>query len=80
VADRRPNLFTSLEVAGAEGRALAVHDVDVKDLLETGRIVVERAALKEMIERHQSDLESNIYIGGVRQGGPPAGMGVLVGE
>lgn len=71
---RRPNLFTSLDVAGEEGRALEVEDVDVKDLLETGRIVVERAALKEMIKRHQSDLVSNIYMDGKRQKGPALGQ------
>jgi large subunit ribosomal protein L4 len=68
--DRRPNLFTSLDVAGEEGRALEIEDVDVKDLLETGRIVIERGALKEMIKRHQSDLVSNIFVDGKRQKGP----------
>lgn len=71
--DRRPNLFTSLDVAGEEGRALEVEDVDVKDLLETGRIVVERSALKEMIKRHQSDLVSNILVDGRKQKGPVIG-------
>jgi large subunit ribosomal protein L4 len=71
--DRRPNLFTSLEVAGEEGRALELNDVDVKDLLETGRIVIEAAALKEMIKQHQSDLVSNILINGRRQDGPAIG-------
>lgn len=71
--DRRPNLFTSLEVAGEEARALEVDDVDVKDLLETGRVVVERSALKEMIERHQSDLVSRVFINGVRRPGPAIG-------
>jgi large subunit ribosomal protein L4 len=75
--DRRPNLFTSLEVAGEEGRALEVDDVDVKDLLETGRVVVERSALREMIERHQSDLVSRIFVNGARIGGPPIGEKVI---
>ena len=77
-ADRRPNLFTSMACAGADGRALDVADVDVKDLLETGRIVVERSALQEMLERHQSDLVSKIFVHGVRQRGPPVGLGVVV--
>ncbi|OAA68759.1 50S ribosomal protein l4 [Niveomyces insectorum RCEF 264] len=76
--DRRPNLFTSLELAGEHGRALTVADVDVKDLLETGRLVVERAALCAMIERHQSDLVSNVFVHGVRQRGPAVGQ-VVVG-
>ena len=71
--DRRPNLFTSLEVAGEEARALEVDEVDVKDLLETGRVVVERSALKEMIERHQSDLVSRVFINGVPRPSPAIG-------
>ncbi|KAM0278457.1 hypothetical protein ACHAO9_012152 [Fusarium lateritium] len=34
-----------------EGRALDMEDVDVKNLLETGRTVLERSVLKELIER-----------------------------
>ena len=76
--DRRPNLFTSLETAGEDGRALAVEDVDVKDLLETGRIVVEREALREMIDSHQSDLVSRVYVQGARPSGLELGH-VVVG-
>ncbi|CAK7220033.1 54S ribosomal protein yml6, mitochondrial [Sporothrix bragantina] len=76
--DRRPNLFTSLETAGEDGRALAVEDVDVKDLLETGRIVVEREALREMIDSHQSDLVSRVYVQGARPSGLELGR-VVVG-
>lgn len=75
--DRRPNLFTSLEVAGEEGRALELEDVDVKDLLETGRIVIERSALREMVKRHQSDLVSNIVVNGLRYRGPELGSPVV---
>lgn len=75
--DRRPNLFTSLEVAGEEGRALELEDVDVKDLLETGRIVIERGALREMIKRHQSDLVSNVVVNGLRYRGPELGSPVV---
>ncbi|KAK3378209.1 ribosomal protein L4 domain-containing protein [Podospora didyma] len=71
--DRRPNLFTGFEVAGEEGRALELEDVDVKDLLETGRIVIERAALKEMIKSHQSDLISRVAVRGILAKGPPLG-------
>ncbi|KAL1899921.1 54S ribosomal protein yml6, mitochondrial [Sporothrix stenoceras] len=76
-SERRPNLFTSLETAGEDGRALALDDVDVKDLLETGRIVIERAALHEMIDAHQSDLVSKIYIHGSRPAGLPTGQAVI---
>ncbi|KAK4143741.1 ribosomal protein L4 domain-containing protein [Dichotomopilus funicola] len=71
--DRRPNLFTGMEVAGENGRALELEDVDVKDLLETGRIVIERSALREMIKEHSSDLTSRIVINGLKASKPPVG-------
>ncbi|KAI5865491.1 ribosomal protein L4 [Durotheca rogersii] len=58
---RRDDLFDSLSHVPTSGRALEVDDVDVKDLLETGRLVVERAALREMLERHQSDLVKKVF-------------------
>jgi large subunit ribosomal protein L4 len=63
--DRRPNLFTGMDVAGENGRALELEEVDVKDLLETGRIVIERQALKEMIKEHSSDLVSRVAVKGL---------------
>ncbi|EAQ86578.1 hypothetical protein CHGG_07831 [Chaetomium globosum CBS 148.51] len=63
--DRRPNLFTGLDIAGENGRALELEDVDVKDLLETGRIVIERTALREMIKEHSSDLISRVAVKGL---------------
>ncbi|RYP07062.1 hypothetical protein DL764_002753 [Monosporascus ibericus] len=61
-AGRRQGLFTALETVPRYGAALDVDDVDIKDLLETGRVVVERAALKEMISRHQSDLVTSVFV------------------
>lgn len=61
---RRDNLFEALDLVPNYGRALDVEDVDVKDLLETARLVVERDALKEMIERHQSDLVTMTFVNG----------------
>lgn len=75
--DYRPNLFTSLNVAGEHGTAMDMEDVDVKNLLETGRIVMERSVLKEILKKHQSDLVSNIYINGVRDKGPAIGTPVI---
>lgn len=66
--DHRPNLFTGMEIAGENGRALELEDVDVKDLLETGRIVIERSALREMIKEHQSDLVTRIGLRSVKKG------------
>jgi large subunit ribosomal protein L4 len=60
-----------------EGRALDLEDVDIKDLLETGKVVMERSVLKEMIERHQSDLVSNVVVGGLKGSGIPTGQKVF---
>ncbi|KAK4127372.1 ribosomal protein L4 [Parathielavia appendiculata] len=65
--DRRPNLFTGMEIAGENGRALELEDVDVKDLLETGRIVIERSALRAMIKEHSSDLETRVVVKGLNR-------------
>ncbi|KAK0742267.1 ribosomal protein L4 domain-containing protein [Apiosordaria backusii] len=65
-SDERMNLFTAMEVAGENGTALQLEDVDVKDLLETGRIVIERSALRSMIKMHRSDLATIVAMPGVR--------------
>ncbi|KAI1215092.1 ribosomal protein L4 [Annulohypoxylon truncatum] len=73
----RENLFQAMAEVPNWGRALDVTDVDVKDLLETGRLVVEREALKEMIESHQSDLVTKVFVGTAAPRTPESGM-VLV--
>lgn len=75
--DKRKNLFETMKDAGMHGRALELPDVDVKDLLEEGRVVIERSALREMIESHQSDLISKIFINGSVRPGPVIGEPVL---
>ena len=75
--DRREKLYQAMEQIPWEGRALDLDDVDVKDLLETGKVVMERAVLKEMIERHQSDLVANVFVQGLKPTGPPIGEKVL---
>ncbi|KAI1438213.1 ribosomal protein L4/L1 family protein [Xylaria sp. CBS 124048] len=52
----RDNLFDALNLVPKWGRALDMEEVDVKDLLETNRIIIERSALMSMIENHQSDI------------------------
>ncbi|KAL0943754.1 mitochondrial 54S ribosomal protein uL4m [Colletotrichum truncatum] len=76
-AGEKPRLYKTMEAAGDQGRCLNVNDVDVKDLLETGRVVVERAALKEMLEAHQSDLVSKIFINGITRTGPTLGESLV---
>ncbi|KID64182.1 60S ribosomal protein L4, partial [Metarhizium brunneum ARSEF 3297] len=75
--DPRDRLYEAMEQVPWEGRALDVEDVDVKDLLETGKVVMERSVLKEMIERHQSDLITRIAVGGLAKSAPSTGEVVL---
>lgn len=54
----RDNLFTALEgeKMGREALAKDCADVDVKDLLELGRVVMERRALEYILRTHEEDL------------------------
>jgi large subunit ribosomal protein L4 len=76
-ADRRDVLFGAMEQLPWEGRAMDQDDVDVKDLLGMGKVVMERSVLKELIERHQSDLVSRIFVSGMPNLGPAIGEKVL---
>ncbi|RDW94789.1 50S ribosomal protein-like protein L4 [Coleophoma crateriformis] len=58
--DYRHNLFNALRPAGQHGRVQTTEEVDVKDLLELGRIVIEKSALDEILHGHQSDLTSKV--------------------
>lgn len=53
------NLWMALE-GNEVGEVRRVKDVDVKNLLELGRIVVEKRALDDMLRAHQSDLVSKV--------------------
>lgn len=75
--DRRDRLYEAMEQVPWDGRALDLDDVDIKDLLETGKVVMERSVLREMIEQHQSDLVSRIFVNGIPKGGPALGEKVL---
>ncbi|KAM3501110.1 hypothetical protein MY11210_009423 [Beauveria gryllotalpidicola] len=75
--NRRDWLYGAMEQLPSEGRALDLPDVDIKDLLETGKVVMERGVLQEMIEQHQSDLVSRIVVGGLPLKAPQAGEKVL---
>lgn len=75
--DRREALFEAMEQVPQDGRVLDIEDVDVKDLLETGKLVLERSVLKELIEQHQSDLVSKVVMQGLVKGGPAVGTKIL---
>lgn len=61
-AEKRPHLFGALDMPkmGKEARALEVEDVDVKDLLEHGRLVIEQKALNWIFREHSTDLKSKV--------------------
>lgn len=73
---RRDTLFEAMELVPSEGTALDMDDVDVKDLLQTARVVMERGVLEELLRRHQSDLVSNVVVNGIVR--PPPAMGEKV--
>jgi large subunit ribosomal protein L4 len=56
----RERLFMAMRNAGEDGRAQAEPTVDVKDLLELGRIIIEKSALDKMLQEHQSDLVKRV--------------------
>ncbi len=58
--DYRENLFEALSYAGEDGRAHTEADVDVKDLLGMGRIIIEKAALDKILREHRSDLAKKV--------------------
>lgn len=55
---RREALFAALETEkmGRHARAVDVLDVDVKDLLELGKVAIERSALEFIFQEHEADL------------------------
>ncbi|KIN04261.1 hypothetical protein OIDMADRAFT_178305 [Oidiodendron maius Zn] len=59
----RKNLFRAVRHAEQDGRIQMVRDVDVKDLLELGRVVIEKRALDQILAQHQSDLAHKIRFG-----------------
>jgi large subunit ribosomal protein L4 len=58
--DFRENLFEALSNAGEHGRVQTEQQVDVKDLLEMGRIIIEKKALDSILNDHQSDLVKSV--------------------
>jgi large subunit ribosomal protein L4 len=54
--EERPLLEDALEQMGRSGQALTWEEVDVKDLLELSRIMIERDALHNILLAHQEDL------------------------
>lgn len=61
---RRGRFFGTLESGdmGREAKAMKVGHVDVKDLLERGHVVIEKAALDRIFAEHSHDLESKVKL------------------
>ncbi|KAL4920489.1 ribosomal protein L4 domain-containing protein [Aspergillus aurantiobrunneus] len=51
-------LFDTVREVGEHAKILDRQDVDVKDLLETGRLIVEKTALDRILSQHSRDLKS----------------------
>lgn len=49
-------LFDGVERIGEDGKILQMDDVDVKDLLGMGRLIIEYNALNGILQQHSSDL------------------------
>ncbi|KAF9894483.1 54S ribosomal protein, mitochondrial [Aspergillus nanangensis] len=49
-------LFDTVRQVGEHAKILTRRDVDVKDLLETGRLIIEKEALDQMLAQHSRDL------------------------
>ncbi|KAF2140752.1 uncharacterized protein K452DRAFT_273544 [Aplosporella prunicola CBS 121167] len=52
----RANLWKALEGAGQHGVAKTRRDFDVKNVLETGRLIIEKSTLDRILVSHQDDL------------------------
>ncbi|RAK77954.1 mitochondrial 54S ribosomal protein uL4m [Aspergillus fijiensis CBS 313.89] len=52
------NLFSLVREVGEHAKILDRRDVDVKDLLETGRLVIEKQALDSILAQHSRDLQN----------------------
>ncbi|RAL14614.1 mitochondrial 54S ribosomal protein uL4m [Aspergillus homomorphus CBS 101889] len=53
-------LFGLVRELGEHAKILDRGDVDVKDLLETGRLVIEKRALDRILAHHSKDLQSEV--------------------
>lgn len=52
-ASERTTLFDAMEKNGMHGKVKVVDDVDVKNILETGRLIIEKAALDKILMDHR---------------------------
>ncbi len=68
VADIIPqDLARAMKDVGEHGLVKDIEDVDVKDMLETGRIVIERKALDALLVAHASDISTPVPLDRARR-------------
>lgn len=58
--DLLPNLFEALDGCKEDGRVRKEADVDVKNILEFGRIIIDKEALDSILRNHSSDLNRTV--------------------
>ncbi|KAL1853389.1 54S ribosomal protein yml6, mitochondrial [Paecilomyces lecythidis] len=59
ITDKRDDLlFSAVGEVGEHAKILDRDDVDVKDLLETGRLIIEKRALDKILAEHSRDLRT----------------------
>lgn len=58
--DVLPNLYEALKDCKKDGTVRKEADVDVKNLLEYGRIIIEKKALDSILKNHSSDLNRTV--------------------
>jgi large subunit ribosomal protein L4 len=66
----RPLLEQALDKMDRRRQVLTYDEVDVKDLLELSRIIIERSALRKILLTHQHDLTNNPQYPAVQQEAP----------
>jgi large subunit ribosomal protein L4 len=74
-------VYTFNKECGGHGRVRSMDEVDVKNLLEMKRVVIEKSALNKILRRHQSDLKvPSGYRRGLTTGADAAAMEQIVEE
>lgn len=58
--DLEENIFQAFSGVEGHGRLKSEEDVDVKDLLKAGRIMIEKRSLDALLRKHSSDLNRKV--------------------
>lgn len=76
--ENRPLLEQALDKMDRRRQALTWEEVDVKDLLELSRIIIERSALHNILREHQEDL-THKKLGYPIKSSPPSDLESILG-